>query len=131
MKTISHGPKRQLNSAKGRSGEGKMRQVFYKSARWQELRKKHLKAMPYCEKCLEETGFWNSRNVIVDHIYGHDDPGWLQRFWDPACLQTLCKDHHNQKTAQERPDSGFNTPVRRRMSASKRKKIREKLSEAT
>ncbi|BAW18551.1 hypothetical protein MBVG596_1073 [Mycoplasmopsis bovigenitalium] len=64
----------------------------YNSKRWIALRDKHLWKQPYCVKC--ETTF----NLQVDHIISHRNNENL--FLDPENLQTLCIQHHSEKTNQ-------------------------------
>lgn len=62
--------------------------------RWQEARKRFLKAHPLCEACLKEKKL--SPATVVDHIVPHrGDPNL---FWDSGNWQALCKDCHGQKT---------------------------------
>lgn len=69
---------------------------------WQKVRDQHLKIEPLCRACKQAgrvTAGTPEQPLHVDHItpikqggaeFSHDN------------LQTLCIDHHNQKTAAER-----------------------------
>ena len=71
---------------------------MYHTAAWRALRAAQLAAIPYCEapgcKCAA---------TVVDHRVAHGGSNAL--FHDPANLQSLCKRHHDSKTA--RYDGGF------------------------
>ncbi len=70
-------------------------------ARWRKVRRRYLNRHPLCVKCKEE-GKVVAANV-VDHIVPHrGDPVLM---WDEAGFQSLCRHHHDQKTANE--DGGF------------------------
>lgn len=68
---------------------------------WQRIRLAHLKREPLCRPCLAAgrvNGGAPSLPLHVDHIVPLADGGTnLQEN-----LQTLCHEHHNQKTAAER-----------------------------
>ena len=69
---------------------------WYKSARWQRLRREVLYTEPLCRSCLARGRKTPTREI--DHIVKHDNnPG---RFWDRANLQGLCKPCHTIKTAR-------------------------------
>ena len=61
------------------------------------LRPDHLLIEPFCRVCSSEGK--RTRAEVVDHIQPHR--GDWQRFTDPTNLQSLCKYHHDQKTAME------------------------------
>lgn len=61
------------------------------------LRPQHLLAEPFCRACAARGD--RVRATVVDHIQPHR--GDWQRFTDPDNLQSLCKFHHDQKTALE------------------------------
>ena len=61
------------------------------------LRPDHLLIEPFCRVCSSEGK--RTRAEVVDHIQPHR--GDWQRFTDPTNLQSLCKYHHDQKTALE------------------------------
>ena len=61
------------------------------------LRPDHLLIEPFCRVCSSEGK--RTRAEVVDHIQLHR--GDWQRFTDPTNLQSLCKYHHDQKTAME------------------------------
>ena len=87
------------------------RNLLYKSARWKALRRKVLKAQPWCAQCLK--GGLLVRSSIVDHALGHRDPQWRSRFFDERHLVALCKSCHDRKTAYEAGWAGHNraTPI--------------------
>ncbi|QQP93545.1 HNH endonuclease (plasmid) [Skermanella sp. TT6] len=68
---------------------------------WRRLRLAHIQSEPLCRRCKAE-----GRIVVadvVDHIVPISvDP---DRRLDPSNLQSLCKHHHDVKTARE--DGGF------------------------
>lgn len=64
--------------------------------RWQRYRKAYLARHPLCVECQSE-----GRTVaatVVDHVIPHR--GDMGRFWDPCNHQSLCKQHHDAKTAR-------------------------------
>ncbi len=72
---------------------------------WRKARKGHIRNHPICVLCWLE-GIVTPATV-VDHIKPHrGDP---KLFWDRNNWQSLCKRHHDSKTARE--DSNF-TPAR-------------------
>lgn len=61
--------------------------------RWQQTRDTQLREHPYCQ--------WPGCHrlaVVPDHIVPLAEGGAR---YDPANLQSLCKPHHDQKTAQD------------------------------
>lgn len=78
---------------------------WYKSKRWQKLRKEHLAKEPYCV-CPQHKGKMVEGNT-VDHIVPHrGDP---RLFWDKNNLQTLTASCHSSgKQSEERGGRGFN-----------------------
>lgn len=126
MKSINIKPRRSVYKPTGRSEAGKLRQEWYRSPRWKQIRKEHLKINPYCEHCYRQDGAL-VKAWIVDHIVGHQHPNWQTRFWDVTNLQTLCERHHNIKTKKERPNSGNTMGTKRRMSLGERKRILQRL----
>ena len=71
-----------------RSNEG-----LYNTQAWRTLRKNHLIHNPRCVMC------GSTENLTVDHII--DPRGNPGLFYEENNLQTLCKDCHRLKTAQE------------------------------
>lgn len=69
--------------------------------RWEKARALHLQAHPFCVECMKAGRYQIGR--VVDHIVPHR--GNDELFWDRANWQTLCKPHHDAKTAKE--DGGF------------------------
>ena len=67
------------------------------NSRWRNLRKQFLKEHPLCEECKRE-GVVTAAEV-VDHIIPHK--GNEKLFWDESNWQSLCKHHHDVKTAKE------------------------------
>jgi len=70
--------------------------AWYRSKRWQALRRQVIDGQPFCSTCLRA-----GRRVLtvdVDHVLKHDgDP---IKFWNLANLQGLCKRCHTRKTAR-------------------------------
>ena len=69
--------------------------------RWRLARQTYLAKNPLCVMC-EKEGRLTAANVI-DHIIPHK--GDKELFWDRSNWQSLCKRHHDIKTATE--DSNF------------------------
>ena len=78
-----------------RSKEGHERQKMY-DRRWRVVRKIHLNSSPLCVEC-ERKGRVELATV-VDHIIPHR--GSRELFDDTSNYQSLCKRHHDQKTAR-------------------------------
>lgn len=74
---------------------------LYHTAQWARLRRIQLSQQPWCAECLS----MGVRTVatVVDHTTPHK--GSLELFYDTDRLNSLCKSHHDQKTAHE--DGGF------------------------
>ena len=70
---------------------------LYSTPTWQRLRAEHLLEEPWCRMCAAE-GI-RTRATVVDHIRPHRGD-WLL-FVDKNNHQSLCKFHHDQKTARE------------------------------
>ena len=69
---------------------------FYQSPAWQRLRIMQLQRQPLCEMCLAENRF--EKAEVVDHITEIRTENGAPL--DIYNLQSLCKAHHNQKTAK-------------------------------
>ena len=70
--------------------------------RWQRARLIHLAEHPLCKMCADDGVI--KAAVVVDHITPHKGNDTL--FWDSVTnWQSLCKQHHDKKTATE--DGGF------------------------
>jgi 5-methylcytosine-specific restriction protein A len=65
---------------------------------WRKIRARYLALNPLCAVCLEDDDRVVSATV-VDHITPHQGDVGLLR--DPLNLQSLCKRHHDEKTARE------------------------------
>lgn len=63
---------------------------WYKTARWQRLRKAQLKAEPFCVFCLSEGVY--TLATVCDHKDPHR--GDEVKFWSGP-FQSLCKPHHD------------------------------------
>jgi 5-methylcytosine-specific restriction protein A len=78
---------------------------MYHDPRWNNpdwgLRAQQLRKEPLCAECLKE-GRVTVANV-VDHVKKHGGDAAL--FYDPSNLNSLCKRHHDVKTATI--DGGF------------------------
>ncbi|WP_283149743.1 HNH endonuclease [Silvimonas soli] len=68
---------------------------------WRKARAAWLRKHPLCVEC-EQQGVLIAATV-VDHIKPHK--GDMALFWDRDNWQSLCKSHHDRKTATE--DGGF------------------------
>ena len=68
--------------------------------RWKLARKAYLHSHPLCVRC-QAVGRLTPATV-VDHIKPHR--GSWPLFIDPANHQSLCKHHHDQKTAREQAE---------------------------
>lgn len=78
---------------------------WYKTKRWQKLRREHLTRQPYCV-CPHHKGK-HIPGDTVDHIVPHKGDSRL--FWDKGNLQTLTKQCHDKfKQSEERGGHGFN-----------------------
>jgi len=75
-------------------------------ARWRKIRHNHLAKEPLCRECGKHNII--KLATVVDHIIPHK--GNMQLFYEPANLQSLCKKHHDQKTALE--DGGFGHKIK-------------------
>ena len=71
------------------------------NAKWRRARMHHLKAHPLCVNCMKAGRVMAA--TVVDHIKAHKGDKVL--FWDKDNWQSLCKQHHDIKTATE--DGGF------------------------
>ena len=71
-----------------------------------DLRPAQLVREPFCRVCAAtypaEDPRHRTRATVVDHVRPHRGDWAL--FVDPANHQSLCKHHHDQKTAKERVD---------------------------
>ena len=67
------------------------------SSRWREARRLFLQENPLCVECLKQGVATPA--TVVDHIIPHR--GDWELFWDRNNWQSLCKRHHDAKTARE------------------------------
>ena len=74
--------------------------------KWKKLRAYHLASHPLCVMCAGLS--YVKMAGIVDHIIPHKGDNKLRL--DPNNLQSLCKMHHDHKTATE--DGGFGHKVK-------------------
>lgn len=77
---------------------------WYNLPLWtRELRPAQLLREPFCRECAKAYPPGDPRHrtpaTVVDHVRPHR--GDWGRFVDPRNHQSLCKRHHDQKTAQE------------------------------
>ena len=71
---------------------------WYSKPIWvKRLRPQQLLSEPFCRVCAGQGR--RTRATVVDHITPFR--GNWELFVDPANLQSLCKHHHDQKTARE------------------------------
>lgn len=76
--------------------------AWYSLPIWKEnLRPAQLLREPFCRECAKR-GI-RTRATVVDHIKPFRGDWAL--FVDPANHQSLCKHHHDQKTAQEQAEA--------------------------
>ena len=66
--------------------------ALYNTARWRSIRAEQLRREPLCRMCREDGGRITPATV-ADHIKRHEGDEAL--FWNPANLQSLCKQHHD------------------------------------
>jgi 5-methylcytosine-specific restriction protein A len=66
---------------------------LYNTTRWRNLRKEYLEKNDYCQGC------GSKEDLTVDHKIS--PLGNEELFFNPDNLQTLCKQCHRIKTAQE------------------------------
>ena len=64
---------------------------------WRNERKRFLGQYPLCAECLKDNVIATAQ--IVDHVIPHKGDHIL--FWDENNWQSLCKRHHDIKTAKE------------------------------
>jgi hypothetical protein len=64
--------------------------AWYKTYRWQQLRKRHLEGSPLCFMCKAAGRV--TAATICDHVEPHR--GDLLNFW-AGPFQSLCKTHHD------------------------------------
>lgn len=82
-------------------GEGRdLRRRLYNSTRWRKVRRLFLLEQPLCVLCRLDGRLTPA--TVVDHMLGHDDPHWFERFWDERYWQALCAPCHSRKTTNER-----------------------------
>lgn len=66
-------------------------------ARWRKARRTYLIDHPFCAECGREGKV--AAASVVDHRIPHR--GDYAAFWDEDNWQSLCKTHHDSKTAKE------------------------------
>lgn len=76
------------------------------SNRWARYSKQRLQQHPWCAECEREGVVMPG--AVTDHIV--PPKGDEALFWDESNHQTLCKRHHDSKTARE--DGGFGNKKR-------------------
>jgi len=65
--------------------------------RWHKVSRLYLQANPLCAECLKEGR--TTAASVVDHIKPHK--GNQALFWDENNWQSMCRPHHDKKTAAE------------------------------
>ena len=83
-----------------RSAESQAWRWMYGTEDWKRLRGDQLLAEPFCRECARRG--LRTRATDVDHVQDHKGDWAL--FIDPANHQSLCKFHHDQKTAREQAE---------------------------
>lgn len=73
----------------------------YKTQRWVKSRAHHAAKNPLCADCLLEGRVVPMK--IVDHVEEVKDGG---DFFNPKNFRSLCTEHHNRKTADEKKKRG-------------------------
>ena len=74
------------------------------TSQWTRERNRYLNKHPLCVECQQEGQV--TAATVVDHKIPHR--GNQELFWDRSNWQSLCKPHHDRKTARE--DGGFGNP---------------------
>ena len=70
---------------------------WYRTAKWQAIRRRVLHEEPCCPDCQQETGrVVESQDVHHKQRHGGD----RRRFFDRRNLQALCHVHHARRTAR-------------------------------
>jgi 5-methylcytosine-specific restriction endonuclease McrA len=82
----------------GYSDDLQLRKKWYSTRRWKKIRAAHLASSPWCVRCARE-GIRTAARV-VDHVQGHIDASWRERFWSGPFM-SLCTNCHNAKTGRE------------------------------
>jgi len=77
-------------------------QHLYNSWKWKKIRKLFLQKNPKCVKCLE-FGI-QSAATVVDHVIPYKEG---DNFFDTNNYQSMCKKHHDSKSATERGGMGL------------------------
>ena len=92
--------KKREQKAKGsrRFDQGNDQLDIYQTKQWKATRSHHIKKNPICKECKEKDGRIVAGNV-VDHIIPVRQGG---KPFDFDNLQTLCNEHHNKKSIEER-----------------------------
>jgi 5-methylcytosine-specific restriction enzyme A len=80
----------------------------YSTERWQRVRRRQLLREPLCRACQIEGAI--TQAVEVDHIKRVSVGGAV---FDPANMQSLCKEHHSIKTKYEMHGKSFDAYVLR------------------
>jgi 5-methylcytosine-specific restriction protein A len=75
-------------------------------ARWRKARMYFLTIHPLCVDCEKESVVKSA--TVVDHIIPHK--GNQELFWQMSNWQSLCKQHHDIKTATQ--DGGFGHKIK-------------------
>ena len=95
-------PKHRPASRQSRRGASGAYHSWYSKAVWtQELRPAQLLREPFCRVCAAKG--WPPPATVVDHVIPFR--GDWDLFVSPANHQSLCKFHHDQKTAREQAES--------------------------
>jgi 5-methylcytosine-specific restriction protein A len=77
---------------------------WYKTSRWQKLRRRQLSAEPLCRMCKDDGRI--TAAAICDHVEPHR--GDEAKFW-VGPFQSLCAEHHN-RTKQSTEKGGEGRP---------------------
>jgi hypothetical protein len=80
------------------------RKRLYRGKHWRRVRAEQLAQQPYCAECLRRGR--RTPASVVDHVEGHLDAGWRERFFRGP-FESLCVPCHQVKV-------GLETGARRR-----------------
>lgn len=96
MPTLNNKQRKLPNLAKGKSkSKSWSYHSIYHTTQWRRLRALKLNINPLCEQCEKQKMIEEA--TVVDHINPVQEGG---EPFDLNNLQSLCKSHHNSKTAK-------------------------------
>src|SRR5689334_7847537 len=83
-------------------------QGWYKTARWQRLRRWQLQRAPLCFVCEQRDPPRITPATIVHHIHAHK--GDATKFWDTSNLSSVCKPCHDTEIQASEREGRVITP---------------------